>query len=204
MHRINRNFFFSQARLSLFLGKLAQPQVDGHAAILDHWEARHADRDDRWLAYILGTAHHETDRKMQPIREYGGNGYFTRMYDPPPSGQRPQVARSLGNTAAGDGCRFCGRGFVQLTGRRNYAKWSERLGVDMVADPLLAMNLAHATAILIEGSIDGSFTGKKLSDYFNKQREDWVQARRIINGLDRAQLIADHAKRYYAAIAYTD
>jgi len=56
---------------------------------------------------------------------------------------------------------------------------------------------------IIIGQINGSFTGKKLTDYFNKTTENWVQARQIINRLDKAQLIAGYAKDYYAAISYT-
>ena len=49
----------------------------------------------------------------------------------------------------------------------------------------------------------GIFTGKKFADYFSPQKEDWVNARRIVNGLDKANSIADYGKRYYAAISYT-
>ena len=60
---INRNFFFLQAKQNLFSGTLTQSQVDGLTAILDEWEAKYSDRDDRWLAYMLATAHHETGEK---------------------------------------------------------------------------------------------------------------------------------------------
>src|SRR5262249_35386079 len=157
-------------------------------ALLDYWETHHAQRDDRWLAYVLGTAFHEVDKKMQPIKEYGSDAYFMRMYDI--SGDRPDVARRLGNTEVGDGKKFPGRGFVQVTGRRNYQDWSNRLGVDLIRDPDKALDIDVATAIIFEGMRLGTFTGKKLSDYFNEDTENWVQARRIVNGLDKAELIA--------------
>ncbi len=200
---INKTFFFAHTRQVLFGGRLTQGQVDGLTAILNFWEANHASKDDRWLAYALGTTHHETDKTMQPIREYGGTAYFTRMYDPLPDGHRPNVARQLGNTQRGDGARYCGRGFVQLTGRRNYADWANRLGSDLIANPLLVMQVDIATKILVEGSRLGTFTGKKFADYFNPTTDDWVRARRIINGLDKAHLVADYAKLYYSAISYT-
>jgi hypothetical protein len=200
---INRKFFFNHTREVLFSGTLTQGQVNGLTAILDFWEAHHAAKDDRWLAYALGTAHHETDRKIQPIKEYGNDAYFTRRYDPPPAGQNPSVAHQLGNNQPGDGAKYCGRGFVQLTGRRNYADWGNRLGIPLVANPALAMQADVATKILIEGSRLGTFTGKKFADYFNPAKEDWVNARRIINGLDKANLIASYAKSYYSAISYT-
>ena len=203
MPGINRDFFFAHVRRALFDGSLRQSQVDGLEAILDYWEVREGARDDRWLAYLLATAHHETDRTMRPIREYGSAAYFTRLYDPPPAGGRPDTARDLGNIRPGDGARFHGRGFVQLTGRRNYADWSRRLGIDLVADPDLALDRAVAVRILVEGSLHGTFTGRKLSDYLHGGVSDWRNARRVINGLDKANLIAGYALKYYAAISYT-
>lgn len=203
MAAINRKFFFDYVRLNMFGGSLTGKQVAGMSAILDYWEKKYAARDDRWLAYLLATAYHETDRKMQPINEYGGKAYFDRRYGPPPVGKNPGLARTLGNTQQGDGSRYCGRGFVQLTGRRNYTDWKNRLGVDLVGNPDLCLGLDASTRILVEGSVQGTFTGRKLSNYFDGAKADWVNARRIINGLDKAQLIADHAKKFYAAISYT-
>ncbi|HYW14683.1 MAG TPA: hypothetical protein VE891_00825 [Allosphingosinicella sp.] len=203
MARINRDFFFTHVRTALFDGSLRQSQVDGLVAILDHWEARPGAKDDRWLAYLLATAHHETDRTMRPIREYGAAAYFTARYDPPPAGKNPRIARELGNIRPGDGARYCGRGFVQLTGRRNYADWSRRLGIDLVGNPALAMEAGVAARILVDGSLLGTFTGRKLADHLHDDVSDWRGARRVINGLDKASLITGYALRYYAAIGYT-
>ena len=204
MSDINRKFFFDRVRITLFDGSLRQGQVNGLGAMLDYWEDRHADQDDRWLAYVLGTAHHEVDRRMQPIKEYGSDAYFRRMYDL--AGDRPHVARRLGNLGRGDGVMFHGRGFAQLTGRANYADWQKRLNMDLTSSRSMAdrvLELGTATRILFEGMILGTFTGKKLSDYFMTVREDWVGARRIINGIDKRELVASYAKRYYGAISYT-
>jgi hypothetical protein len=203
MGQINRDFFFANVRGSLFEGSLKQSQVNGLSAILDYWEARSGTKDDRWLAYLLATAHHETDRTIQPIKEYGGVAYFTKRYDPPPTGKNPSVAKQLGNTRPGDGAAYCGRGFVQLTGRRNYTDWGKRLNIDLVGNPLLAMELDVATKILVEGSILGTFTGKKLGNYLHDNVTDWINARRVINGVDKANLIAGYAFKYYGSIAYT-
>jgi putative chitinase len=177
----------------LFGGSLKQAQVNGIDAILDHWKNGYKDQDDRWLAYMLATVHHETDRKFQGIEEYGKDSYFKKY----------EGRADLGNTQPGDGLRFKGRGFVQLTGRANYLKFSKILKVDLLGSPELALDLANCAAILFYGMTKGSFTGKKLSDYFNKTKSDWVNARRIINGTDKANLIAGYGKAYYAAISYT-
>lgn len=198
---INRDFFYDFARTQLFGGSLTQKQVAGMGAIFDYWEANHGADDKRWLAYMLGTAFHETDKKMQPIREYGPVSYFDKRYGPPPVGKNPGLAKVLGNTQQGDGSRYCGRGFVQLTGRRNYTDWTARLGDDLVGNPDLCLTLKPSVRILAEGMIKGTFTGKRLSQYFNATTADWKNARRIINGLDKAELIAGHAKNFYAAIS---
>ncbi len=201
MAGINRRFFYDTVRLTLFEGRMRQTQVNGMNVFLDYWENGFASNDDRWLAYMLATAYHEVDKKMQPIKEYGSDAYFFRMYDI--EGQRPDVARDLGNTQPGDGVKFHGRGYVQLTGRRNYQDMSNRLGVDLVSNPELALETDVAARIIFEGMIDGSFTGKKLSDYFNPTTENWKQARRIVNRLDKAELIAGYGKLFYRAISYT-
>ncbi len=198
---INQRFFFDQVRGNLFQGKLSASQAKGLSAILDEWEKSYAAKDDRWLAYALATTHHETARTMLPIHEFGGNAYFHRMYDK--NGSRPKVAKELGNTEAGDGVRFHGRGYVQLTGRRNYKRMGDVVGANLVSDPDKAMDPTIATRILFEGMASGFFTGKKLPDYFNKNTENWIEARRIINRLDKAEMIAGYGKKYYAAISHT-
>src|SRR6187397_2452423 len=97
---INRRFFFDSVRSAPFNGKLSARQVDGMSAILDVWESSDTQRDDRWLAYMLATAFHETAMTMQPICEYGGKAYFLKMYDV--SGANPGRARKMGNTEVGD------------------------------------------------------------------------------------------------------
>lgn len=198
---INRKFFFDRIKGTLFGGKFGQKQVEGLDTILNVWERDYASKDDRWLAYALGTSYHETAFTMQPINEYGGSKYFFRMYDK--DGERPNVAAQLGNTQKGDGVLFHGRGYVQLTGRTNYKKAGALVGDDLVGNPELALDAAIAAKILFTGMEVGLFTGKKLSDYFDKDTEDWINPRRIINGLDKAPQIAAYGKRFYEAIGYT-
>lgn len=195
---MDRPTFFAAVRRQPFRGKLTQQQVEGLTAILDEWDRRYPKGDTRWLAYLLGTAFHETATTMQPIREMGGEGYFRRMYDI--RGDRPNVARTLGNTQPGDGARFCGRGYVQLTGRAGYIRAGRAVGVDLIATPDAAMQPDIAAHIAFVGMAEGWFTCKKLTDYFNSAVTDWRGARRIINGTDRADLIAGYAMAFHDAI----
>jgi hypothetical protein len=198
---INQKFFFDRVRLTLFDGALKPSQVEGLSGILAVWEKGYAKNDDRWLAYMLATAHHETDRTMQPIHEYGSAARFKKLYDI--TGDRPSAAKQYGNTSPGDGVKYCGRGFVQLTWKNNYAAMCDPTGVDLVKNPDRAMEIPVATVVMFFGMTNGTFTGKKLANYFNKTTADWINARRIINGTDKANLIAGYAKQYYGAISYT-
>jgi putative chitinase len=191
---INRKFFFDHSRNTLFHGILKQSQVNGLNAILDEWEKKWAKKDDRWLAYMLATAHHETGATMQPIEEFGkGKGR--------PYGQNLKMDKKTRYTDTTN--IFYGRGYVQLTWYDNYQKAGKKLGQDFIQHPELTMTPANASEIMFVGMSEGWFTGKKLSNYFNPTTEDWVNARRIINGLDKATLIANYAKMYYASISHT-
>ncbi|MEA2834096.1 MAG: hypothetical protein QOG66_2298 [Methylobacteriaceae bacterium] len=183
---INRDFFFDQVRNSLFGGHMQNRQVAGMTAILDYWEDKLTSDDDRWLAYALATTFHETAFTMQPIEEIGhGRG---RPYGEPD----PETGQT-----------YYGRGFVQLTWKNNYQKLGTMLGgVDLVHHPEMALQLDIATRILFAGMISGVFTGKKLGDFFNPQTDDWLDARTIINGHDRAGQIAQYGHKFYAAISY--
>ncbi len=185
---MDRKAFFDSVRTSLFKGALTADQVAGTEAILDGWQARGLS-DKRHLAYILATTYHETARTMQPITEFGPKEYF-KKYEPSTS-----IGRSLGNTLFGDGARYKGRGFVQITGRRNYTKASQVLGVDLLAQPDLALDLDKAVILLIDGLVEGWYTGKKLADY-----QTYEDMRRTVNGTDKAADIASYAARFEAAL----
>lgn len=183
MSLTNPAAFFAEVRLDH--GPLKTPQVEGFNALLTAMEGWPVS----WVAYGLATAWHETAATMQPIKEFGGPKYFYRMYDP--KGQNPKLAARLGNRLAGDGAKYAGRGYVQLTGRANYAKYG-------IADtPDDAMKPDVAARILVDGMSKGVFTGKNLADYLPG---DYANARRIINGTDRAAHIANLAIGFETAL----
>jgi len=202
---INRKFFFDNVRLSLFDGALKASQVQGLSAVLDKWEADSPQADDRWLAYMLGTAHHETGRTMQPVRETFASSdaqAISRLNSSFGAGKLTWVKAPYWLPDA-QGRSWLGRGFVQITHKANYQKLGNLIGVDLVADPTRAMDLDTALKIMFAGMREGSFTGKKLADFFGSNREDWRNARRIINGVERADLVASYARKYYASISHT-
>lgn len=180
--------FFSAVRSSLYGGSLNQMQVNALNAIGAAWE-QYGDGDNRKLAYILATAHHET----------GAFKWLHEIWGPTDAQRRYEGRADLGNTQPGDGKRYMGRGFVQLTGRRNYADWSKRTGLDLIAKPDLVVEQAVAARILVQGSMLGTFTGKKLGDY-----SAFKDMRRVINGTDKADLIAGYAEKFLAALETGD
>ena len=209
---INRKFFFERTKSALFGGSFKQSQVDGLNYLLDTWERDHAAWDDRWLAYALGTTHLETGAAMQPIHENGGPKYFERHYGP--SGLQATKAKKNGNIHPGDGAKYHGRGFVQLTWHVNYKAMTTHLTktfgktIDLVNNPDLALQPEYAAEIMFHGMNVGTFTGRKFSDYFTKNadgtpaKDKWVSARAIINGTDKAPVIAGFGKAYYSALSY--
>lgn len=138
--------------------------------------------DPRWIAYMLATTYHETDHTWLPIEEYGkGKG---RPYGKP----------------ADNGQVFYGRGYVQLTWADNYKTMSTITSRDLYNHPEQAMIPAVAYKIMSYGMRNGSFTGVGLSRYFNDTKTDPINARRIINGTDQAELIAGYYDKLLAMV----
>ncbi|HMW39286.1 MAG: hypothetical protein K1X68_13600 [Saprospiraceae bacterium] len=138
---------------------------------------KYGDEDLRKLNYILATAYHES--KFYPISELRASP-GTDTY------KRQSAYWDSG---------FYGRGFVQLTFEDNYRKFAKILGLDLVANPDLALEANVSAFILVYGMMNGVFTGRKLSDYIQYQKVDYVGARKVVNGQDRADLIASYAQK---------
>jgi len=199
---MDRVFFFDAVRQELFKGGLTQPQVVGMTAILDAWEKRFTQADRRWLAYILATAYHETAYTMQPVRETLAESDLRAV-------EILEIAFAAGRLSwvktpywrpDEHGRCWLGRGLVQLTHKVEHPVTEILTGIDLVADPDRAMEMDAAVTILIEGMLQGSFTGHKLADHLNATTEDWVNARRIVNGTDRAEKLAGYAMAFHAAL----
>jgi putative chitinase len=197
----NPKAFYDRLRALDLLGPtISQAEFAGCEAIIDG--ARQAGWGMADLAYGLATAWHETAHTMQPVKEFGGPEYLRRNYDI--TGRRPIMARQMGNTVPGDGVRYAGRGFVQLTWKVNYARAGAKLGLPLVGNPDLAMELRHAGAIMGWGMAEGWFTGKRLRSYLPAHGPamlpQFIAARRIINGTDRAADIAAFAVDFQEAV----
>jgi peptidoglycan hydrolase-like protein with peptidoglycan-binding domain len=137
-----------------------------------------------WLAYILATTYHETACTMKPIEEYGKGAGHPYGEPDPDTGQI-----------------YDGRGYVQLTWIYNYQKAQEYVvnfntlknDLDLVNNPDLALTPWVAAQVAIGGMSQGWFTGKALPNYLTDTSTDYFNARRIINGTDKAQAIAAFA-----------
>ena len=132
-------------------------------------------------AYVLATAYWETARQMKPVRE----------------------AFWMSESWRKENLRYYpwyGRGYVQLTWEANYLRAGKALGIDLTADADRALETAPAAHILIRGMLEGWFTGKSLSTYLHADKQDFIAARRIINGTDRAADIAMIAEKYLLAL----
>lgn len=132
-------------------------------------------------AYVLATAYWETGRTMKPVKE----------------------AYWLSEAWRKNNLRYYpwyGRGFVQLTWEANYIRAGQELGLDLTTNPNDVMEPETSAKILVKGMAEGWFTTKRLDQYITLQRSDFVGARRIVNGTDKAQAIAEIARDYDAAL----
>lgn len=181
---IDRKRFFDGYRAEF--GQLTQAKVDGLNTLLEFVESDAGWNDLRQLAYFFATIKHEAADTWEPIEEYGKGKKYT-----------------YGKADSQTGHAYYGRGYTQTTWKENYRKVSaawNRLNpddpVDFVANPELLLQPKFSYFATAHCMRTGLYTGKSLDDYINESRCDYVNARRIINGLDKAQRIADYAKDF--------
>ena len=194
--QVDHTRFFNAYRSAY--GRLSQATVNGLVLLGRNMVEDGELKSVQWAAYMLATVKHECANRWMPITEYGRRDYFDK-YE---AGTR--LGGRLGNTEPGDGYRFRGRGYVQITGRANYARMTEALALgddeDLVRDPDQALRPVIAYRIMSLGMRKGLFTGRKLADYINDDGCDYKEARRIINGQDQAELIAGYAETLEAIL----
>ena len=131
------------------------------------------------IQYVLGTVEHETAGTFRPVRE----AYWIRNAE---KWRKENLSYYP----------YYGRGVVQLTHKENYKKFGELLDIDLVGNPDLALGFDVSMFILVYGMKHGVFTGKKLDDYFNEYGSNFIKARRIINGMDKAKKVAKLAQSH--------
>jgi hypothetical protein len=180
----NSAAFFNVVRESIFGGQMSQDQVDGVTRIGAACSRAGLVPLVEQAAYVLATVYHETAATMRPIEEYGGS---STRYAP-----------------------WYGRGDVQLTWEDNYKKQQNKLKTHPARDESipyqvhddwnLALNPETSALICVLGMQDGDFTGKGLNDYITTSHVDYWNARRIVNGTDKADLIKSHAQKFEAAL----
>lgn len=171
-------------------GALNAAQTAGLDALLAAAEGDADITDLRWLAYMLATVKHECAGTWHPIEEYGkgkGRKYGVAVTVTDPEGH------SYSNV-------YYGRGYVQLTWDYNYRTMGKVLANRLLYEPALALDAEVAYRIMSYGMRNGSFTGAKLSRFISGDLCDYVNARKIINGLDQAERIAGYARTLEAVL----
>ncbi|WP_417681487.1 hypothetical protein [Roseibium sp.] len=129
------------------------------------------------IAYGLATTQWETNHTFKPVKE----AYWLS------ESWRKKNLRYY---------PYYGRGYVQLTWDRNYDLYRGILGLDLVDDPDFALRHDVSLFVIAHGMKMGGFTGRKLEDYITRNKTDFVNARRVINGTNKAHEIAALAEEY--------
>lgn len=174
--------------------KKIDPKSDPHISLILMECHREGVTDRSHIAYILATAHWES-RMGADMTEKCGK---CKKYEIEPK------KTELGNTNKGDGWWFRGRGYVQLTGRKNYRKFSTILGIDLEGKKNTkninkAAEPKYAAEIIVYGMKNGNLTGKKLADFGTDKTFNFEKARAIIDGKSKLRVtlnVKNIAKRY--------
>lgn len=192
----NRAQFYQNYR-RLFENKLDQGQVSGMEATLNYHQGIYP--NEPGLPYVLATFYHETGRTMLPVREGFAKSneqairIVTRMYE------QGRISKNYALPDPETGQSYYGRGLCQTTWKHNYRKLGNIIFHDpelFVKNPDLLLDLNTSVETSIEAMYRGLYTGKKISDYITQDKKDYYNARRIVNGLDKASLIAGYAVKF--------
>lgn len=191
--------FYDNLRGGLFQGKISAQQFEGIEALLNEWN-RQKGYDWRRFSYILGTVYHETRGTMQPVEETGrgvGKPYGKKLkYGGGPGKRIPYTNPDK---------LYYGRGHTQNTWYEVYEALSKAARAqgknwDFLANPELLLEMEPSVWATFYAMKVGLYTGKQLDQFFNNDREDWLNARKIVNGKDRAVMVASYAMHFYDAV----
>jgi putative chitinase len=197
----SRKQFFDKYRSEF--GSLTPDAEPALMQLFDLIEQEKNIQDVRHVAYILATIYSEAGGTFRPSTEYGADDKLEQTYGPGMS-----AGKELGNAEPGDGYRYKGRGYVLNTGKRNYQKMNEALGLantnnDLVKYPEKSLIPVIAYRILSHGMQNGAWTGRKLSDFIDGNKTDYVGARHIIGVSYHADLIANNAMKFETILRYS-
>lgn len=105
-------------------------RIDRASTFLPYLEAAMAE-------FEINTPARQAAFLAQVGHESGGLHWLVELWGPTATQSRYEVRQDLGNCEPGDGFKYRGRGLIQLTGRGNYQRAGDALGVDLVAQPEL-------------------------------------------------------------------
>ena len=179
---IDRDQFFDRVRADPFGGNLTQRQVDGLNTLLDVWEIHFRDADIRWLAYSLATAFHETAQTMEPIPEYG-EGERTFLW---------RAVRPLRSVLLRPRLRPAHLGRELHQGRTDPRRQILRRMSDASVRPSDAGARAGGFGPLRRLHRGLVYREWGCPEFFNDSREDPYEARTVVNGHDKAELIESY------------
>lgn len=199
-----REVLLKEINTEVFNSKMNESQKSGIERILNACELYGVSLQ-AMVAYILATSYHETGAKMQPVREGFARTDEEAIRAVANLFAKGKISKNYARRDPVTGKSYYGRGDVQLTFKDNYKKMGDILGLDLVNDPDKTLVPLISGMILVEGmtrgaSNRGDFTSKALDDYVNSNSVDFVGARRVVNGIDKAEKIAGIAEKFLKAI----
>jgi predicted chitinase len=187
---INKDIFFNEYKKN-FNGILSK-SIEGLSKLIELCNDKKPFDNVCQLAYFFATIKHETALTFKPIRELGSVNYFIKNYF-----INPLQRRWLANESKSDAVKYCGRGYAMITGKGNYKRFANYLNIDILNSPELALMPSVAFEILVYGFKHGAFAQKNNIEYYiNENKCNYLDARKIINGTDKKNLVAEYAKRF--------
>jgi hypothetical protein len=144
----------------------------GRAVVAANWPPIEQELDKRNLGSAackvaaVATIGTEVGTSFKPINEFGSAAYFKQHYE---------GRLDLGNTQPGDGVRYHGRGYIQLTGRANYRAYGSALGIPLEQKPERALEPAVAAGLLAAYFKDHAIEP-------SAEKGDWKMVRKKVNG----------------------